>query len=53
MVMLAYAFIAELRAKIQTEEKIPSFPAVVRLIVHEAATQQLMKDHHLTRRKAR
>ncbi|MCJ7697561.1 MAG: IS701 family transposase [Thermoplasmata archaeon] len=53
MVLLAYAFIAELRAKIQTVEKLPSFPAVVRLVVHEAATQQLMKDHHLTRRKAR
>jgi len=53
MVLLAYAFIAELRAKTETGENLPSFPTVVRLVVHEAATQQLMKDHHLTRRKAR
>ena len=53
MVLLAYAFIAEVRAKTETGENLPSFPTVVRLVVHEAATQQLMKDHHLTRRKAR
>jgi hypothetical protein len=53
MILLAYAFIAELRTKTETEENLPSFLAVVWLVVHEAATQQLMKDHHLTRRKAR
>jgi SRSO17 transposase len=53
MVLLAYAFIAEVRAKTETGENLPSFPTVVRLVVHEAATQQLMEDHHLTRRKAR
>lgn len=53
MVLLAYAFIAEVRAKIETKEHLPSFPAIMRLVVHEAATQQLMKDHHLLRRKAR
>jgi len=53
MILLAYAFIDELRVKTETGEKLPSFPAVVRLVVHEAATQQLMKDHHLIWRKAR
>lgn len=53
MVLLSYAFIAELRATIGTGENLPSFPTIVRMVVREAAIQQLMKDHHLTRRKAR
>jgi hypothetical protein len=38
MVLLAYAFIAELRAKKETGENLPSFPDVVQLAVHEVAT---------------
>jgi len=53
MVLLAYAFIAELRAKTETGENLLSFLTVVRMVVHEVATQQFMKDYHLTRRKAR
>jgi hypothetical protein len=53
MILLAYTFIAELRAKTETGEKLPSFPTVVRLVVHESATQQLMKDYYLTWSKAR
>jgi hypothetical protein len=38
MILLAYAFIAEVQMKRETGEKIPSFPVAVRLVVHEATT---------------
>jgi SRSO17 transposase len=53
MVLLAYAFIAELRAKLSPGDKLPTLPSIVRLFVLEVATQQLMIDHNLLRKKAR
>lgn len=44
VVMLAHAFIAEQRLQVGlTREELPSFEEVMRLIVHEAAIQQLME----------
>lgn len=52
MVLLAYAFIATLRAEDDAQER-PPFSHIVRLLVHEAATQTLVEKQGLDRRTAR
>ncbi|EQD61457.1 ISXo8 transposase, partial [mine drainage metagenome] len=53
MVLLAFAFISSLGAENRSkDERLPSLPAMVRVVVLEAATQDLMKDQHLLRAKA-
>ena len=54
MVLLAFAFIASLRAGwMQKDEKRPSFPSRVRMIVPEVATQELMNKRRMPRKDAR
>ncbi len=53
MVLLAFAFIASLRAGMQKDEKLPSFPSRVRIIVLEVATQELINKRRMPRKDAR
>lgn len=52
MVLLAYAFIATLRARERAAGSLPPFGQVVRALVHEAGTQLLMDKHGFNRRRA-
>lgn len=52
MVLLAYAFISQLRAG-QGRGPLPSLPATARAVQWEMATQALMKEHRLKRAEAR
>ena len=52
MVLLAFAFIASLRAGMQDDEKLPSFPSIVKMIVLEVATQELMNKRRMPRKDA-
>lgn len=51
--LLAFAFIASLRAGMQKDEKRPSFPSIVRMIVLEVATQELMNKRRMPRKDER
>ena len=53
MVLLAFAFIASLRAGMRDDVKLPSFPSIVRMIVLEVATQELMDKRRMPRKDAR
>ncbi len=52
MVLLAYAFVSLQRAERRAATPLPTFPAVVRLIVLESATQRFMTTMKMSRRKA-
>jgi SRSO17 transposase len=53
MVQLAYAFLSHLRAGRGAGTPLPTLPEVARAVVLEVATQELLKHHRLSRRKAR
>ncbi len=53
MVLLAYAFLAHLRAGQRGRGPLPTLPEVARAVVVEVATQDLLKHHRLTRRRAK
>ncbi len=53
MVLLAYAFLAHLRAGQGGRDPLPTLPQVARAVVLEVATQDLLKHHRLTRRRAK
>ena len=53
MVLLAYAFLAKLRAEVTGRAELPVLSDVIRALVHEAGTQLLMNKHKFKRKRAR
>jgi SRSO17 transposase len=52
MVLLAFAFVSMLRAQ-RYDNHIPSIRRIVKIVIHEVATQELMEKHKLKRQQAK
>lgn len=52
MVLLAFAFIGSLKAWMQDDEKLSSFPSIARMILLEVATQELMNKRRMPKKDA-